>query len=76
MMAIDVAHEETISRIHIRVAKAKMAITRCWTTVRFSMPNHSVGMFQSRRVTNATITTLMHRVTAFDGWYLRMCRKS
>ena len=35
MMAIDVAHELTTSRIHINVAKAKMAITRCWMTVRF-----------------------------------------
>ena len=29
MMAIDVAHDETISRIHINVANAKIAMTRC-----------------------------------------------
>ena len=35
MMATDVAHDETISSTHIRVAKAKMAMIRCWMTVRF-----------------------------------------
>ena len=35
MMATEVAHDETISRIHISVANAKMAMIRCWITVRF-----------------------------------------
>ena len=35
MMATDVAHDDTISKIHISVAKAKMAMIRCWITVRF-----------------------------------------
>ena len=76
MMPTDVAHEETISSIHIRVAKAKMAMMRCWTTVRFCMPYHSAGMFQSVRVTMATMRILIKRTKAFDGWYFRMCRKS
>ena len=31
----DVAHDDTISKIHISVANAKMAMIRCCTTVRF-----------------------------------------
>ena len=55
MMATDVAHEETTSMTHISVAKAKMAIIRCWTVVSPSMPNHVDGRFQSSSVTTATI---------------------
>ena len=77
MMATDVAHDETISRIHISVAKAKMAMMRCWMTVRFWMPNHSLGIFHSNSVTMATIAILTNRFSVFDGWYLcswRNCR--
>ena len=35
IMPTEVAHEATTSKIHISVAKAKMAMMRCWTTVRF-----------------------------------------
>ena len=67
MMATDVAHEDTISRIHISVAKAKMAMIRCWITVRFWMPYHSAGMFQSTRVTSATSAILMARLVLSSG---------
>ena len=55
MMATLVAHDDTTSSTHIRVAKAKMAMMRCWTTVRPSMPKMSDGAFQSSRVTMATM---------------------
>ena len=67
MMATEVAHEETISRIHISVANAKMAMIRCWMTVRFWMPYHSAGMFHSRRVTNATRAILTARFVLSSG---------
>ena len=69
IMATDVAHDETISRIHISVANAKMAMTRCWMTVRLSMPNHSEGMFQSPNVTRMTNAILMARLVS--GLYFR-----
>ena len=71
MMAIDVAQEDPISRIHISVAKAKIAMTRCWMTVRFWMPNHSDGMFQRNKVTRATKAILIARFVPSAGWYLR-----
>ncbi len=74
IMATDVAQEETISRIHISVAKAKMAMIRCWMTVRFWMPYHSAGMFQSTKVTNATRAILMTRFVLSSGWYFRWWR--
>ena len=67
--ATDVAHDETISSIHISVAKAKMAMTRCWTILRFCMPNHSVGMFHSSSVTSSTTAILKYRLRV--GLYLR-----
>jgi len=67
MTATDVAHEETISSIHINVAKAKMAMMRCWTTVKLSMPNHSCGMFQSSSVTKATMAVFTKRFTVLLG---------
>ena len=71
MMAIDVAHDDTTSRIHISVAKAKMAMTRCWMTVRSLMPNHSAGIFQSNRVTTSTNKILVKRTVPSAGWYFR-----
>ena len=38
MMPNEVAHDETTSITHISVAKAKMAMIRCWITVRPSIP--------------------------------------
>ena len=74
MMATDVAHDETISRIHISVAKAKMAMMRCWTTVRLSMPYHSAGMFQRNSVTNVTSRIFSARLVPSAGWYFRSWR--
>ena len=54
MMATDVAHDGTTSSIHMSVAKAKMAMMRCCTTVSPSMPKAVVGRFQSNNVTNRT----------------------
>ena len=54
IMATDVAHEGTISKIHIRVAKAKMAMIRCCTMFRPSMPNALLGRFHNKSVTKAT----------------------
>ena len=72
MTATDVAHDDTISSIHISVAKAKMAMMRCWTTVRFWMPYHSAGMFQSNKVIKATNSILSIRVVVAS--YLRWWR--
>ena len=54
MIDTDVAHDDTTDMIHISVAKAKMAMMRCWMTVSPSMPNHSVGAFHNSSVTIAT----------------------
>ena len=54
MMATLVAHDDTTSMIHISVAKAKMAMIRCCTTVSPSMPNISAGAFHNSSVTIAT----------------------
>ena len=56
MMATDVAHEGTTSIIHIRVAKAKMAMMRCCTTLSPSMPKAVEGRFHSMSVMTATMT--------------------
>ena len=44
-----------ISKIHIRAAKTKSAITRCWTTVRSAIPKELTGRAQRRIVTISTI---------------------
>ena len=54
MMATEVAQAGTISKIHISVAKAKMAMMRCWTTFKPSMPNAVLGRFHKTRVTAKT----------------------
>ena len=51
MMASEVAQEGMASNSHERVAKTKMAITRCWITVRPSMPKQVIGRFQMMAVT-------------------------
>lgn len=51
IMASEVAQAGMASSSHDRVAKAKMAITRCWMTVSPSMPNAEVGRFQIMAVT-------------------------
>ena len=56
MMATLVAHDDTTSRIHISVAKAKIAMMRCCTMVSPSMPNMSVGAFHNNKVMIATMT--------------------
>ena len=56
MMATDVAHDDTTSSIHISVAKAKMAMMRCWTTVSPSMPKNSRGAFHKISVIISTNT--------------------
>ena len=55
MMPTEVAQEGTTSKIHINVAKAKMAMMRCWMTVRFWMPYMSAGAYQRKRVTASTM---------------------
>ena len=67
MIATDVAHDDTTSNIHISVAKAKMAMMRCWMTVRPWMPNHSLGMFHNNKVTISTVAILTNRFSVFDG---------
>jgi hypothetical protein len=67
MTATDVAHELTISKIHISVAKAKMAMTRCWIIVRLLMPNQSVGINQRVNVTSNTKNILMSLKVALLG---------
>ena len=54
MMATLVAQEEATSITHIKVAKAKMAMMRCCTTVSPSMPKKSEGAFHSNNVTSRT----------------------
>ena len=44
-----------ISQIHIRAAKTKSAITRCWTTVRPSIPKAETGRAQRRIVMISTM---------------------
>ena len=46
----EVAHDGIASVNHDRVAKAKIAMTRCWITVSPWMPNTSVGRFQMTAV--------------------------
>ena len=71
MTATDVAHDDTISIIHISVANAKMAMIRCCTTVRFCMPYHSVGKFHKVNVTANTISIFITRLNSLSGLYLR-----
>ena len=47
----EVAHEGMASVSHDRVANTKMAITRCWITVRPSIQKLLVGRFQMMAVT-------------------------
>ena len=68
MMATLVAHDGTTSNTHISVAKAKMAIMRCCTTVRLAMPYHSLGMFHSSNVTNSTINACVVFLITRLGW--------
>ena len=48
----DVAHDEIASVTHMIVAKAKMALTRCWITVSPSMPKAVEGKFHKTVVIN------------------------
>lgn len=52
MSVTEVAHEEIASVTHMIVAKAKIAITRCWITVSPSMPKAVEGKFHKMAVTN------------------------
>ena len=67
IMETEVAHEGTISKIHINVAKAKMAITLCCTIVSPSMPNALDGKFHKSNVAKSTIADLMMIWFLFDG---------
>ena len=71
MMATEVAHDDTTSSIHISVAKAKMAMMRCCTTVRPSMPKTSEGRFHSSSVTNSTKRAWAVFLKAPLGWKRR-----
>ena len=55
MILTEVAHDSTISNIHMRVANTKMAMTRCCMTVSPSMPNASVGRLNKNSDTIVTI---------------------
>ena len=44
-----------ISNIHMRAANTKIAIMRCWTGVRPSIPKTDVGRAQRRIVTMSTM---------------------
>lgn len=52
MSVTEVAHEEIASVTHMIVAKAKIAITRCWITVSPSMPKAVEGKFHKMAETN------------------------
>ena len=54
MTATDVAHAGTTSSTHANVAKAKMAMIRCCTTVRPSMPKLVDGRFHINSVVRIT----------------------
>ena len=54
MINTDVTHAGTPSSIHMRAANTKMAIMRCWMTVRFSIPNAVEGIMMIISVTNST----------------------
>ena len=54
MMDTEVAQAGTSSNTHISVAYTKMAMIRCWTAVRPSMPKDSVGRNQRTRTMMAT----------------------
>ena len=51
----DVVQLGMISNIHMSAAKMKIAIMRCWTTVRASMPKKLTGTAQRNIVTASTI---------------------
>ena len=55
MILTEVAHDGTISNIHMRVANTKMAMTRCCMMVSPSMPNASVGRLNKISDTIVTI---------------------
>ena len=74
MMATDVAHDDTTSITHINVAKAKMAMIRCCTTVSPSMPNQLEGAFHNSSVTMATIMACVVFLKAPLGWKRRPIR--
>ena len=73
MIKMDVAHEGTTSVIHISVARMKMAMTRCWTTVKSAMPNTLAGKFQITRVTTNRIIAVIRCLFTDERW-LRFSR--
>ena len=56
MMKMEVAQAGMASVIHSSTAMTKIAITRCWTTFRPSMPKHVVGSHHITKVMSMVIT--------------------
>ena len=67
MTATDVAHAGTTSSTHANVAKAKMAMIRCCTTVSPSMPKHVDGRFHINNVARITTAALMAVLFNYSG---------
>ena len=55
MTSKEVVQFGMISKIHIRAAKTKSAITRCWTTVRSAIPKALTGRAHRRIVAISTM---------------------
>ena len=68
MMATDVAQDGTTSSTHISVAKAKMAMMRCWTMVSPSIPKDDEGRFHNSNVTKSTKMASADFVNTLLGW--------
>ena len=66
-MKMEVAHEGTTSVIHISVARIKMAMMRCWMTVRPSMPNTPAGRFQMINVITDRMSAVIMRLFTDDS---------
>ena len=65
--AIDVAHDGTTSNIHIKVAKTKIAMMRCCTTVRLLIPKLSVGRFHTISVTASVMSARISFFSTCDS---------
>ena len=66
MMLSEVAHAGIHSVSHERVAKTKIAMMRCCTTVNPSIPKHVVGKFHTMAVT--TMITKSSQTFFISTW--------
>ena len=65
MMMTEVVQAGSTSMTHIRVAKTKIASTRCWMMVRSGMPSAEVGSSQMVNVAARAMNSVTTRLSTF-----------